>query len=156
MSMKASEYKERLNKFGALAFVPKGRSMWPTLKNEKQSVILLPKKERLKVMDIAFYERKCGTLVLHRIVEVKENGYIFCGDSLKDREFIEEDGVFAVVAGFYKGKKYISTDSEKFYKKSVKLYANEKKRLRRADRYFRYLGVKDTVLRFLRIKRESK
>ena len=154
--MKASDYKQQINKLGVFAFVPKGVSMWPTLKSGRQSIILLPKKERLKVMDIAFYARENDTPVLHRIVEVKEDGYVFCGDSLKEREFVKEDAVFAYMAGFYRGKKYVSAQTEDFYAQSCKLYADEKKRLKRAARYFKYLSFKDVFKYMFSFRRKSK
>ena len=154
--MKASEYKEQIEKMGVFAFVPRGTSMWPTLKSGRQSIILLPKKERLKVYDIAFYERENDTPVLHRIVEVTPEGYVFCGDSLKEREFVSEKDVFAVMVGYYKGKKYISAQSEEFYEKSRKLYENEKKRIKRAERYFKYLTFKDTLTDLFRLRRKNK
>lgn len=147
--MGESKYKEKLIETGIIAFVPKGNSMWPTLKNGKQSVVLLHKKERLKRLDVAMYERSDGTIVLHRIVEVKDNGYVFCGDSLKAKEFIKEDSVFAVMQGFYRKRKYIETDSEKFRKESEKLYENEEKRLKRAKRFFIREDIKIKIASFL-------
>ena len=148
--MEESKYREIIKETGAIACVPKGNSMWPTLKNGKQSVVLVSKNGRLKKFDVAMYERKDGAIVLHRIVDVVDGGYIFCGDSLAAREFIAGDGVFAVMQGFYRGNKYIETESEKFKKESENLYKNEKKRLKRANRFFFRQKVKSKIARILR------
>lgn len=151
-----NNYKEKLIETGVIAFVPKGNSMWPTLKNARQSVVLLPKKERLKKWEVAMYERSDGSIVLHRIVDVVNGGYVFCGDSLEPREFVKEDKVFAYMQGFYRGKKYIETDSEKFRKETEKLYKNEKKRLKRAGRFFFRQRVKSKIARaFAKLKRRK-
>ena len=76
-----TDYKTELEKNGILAFVPGGNSMWPTLKNRGQSVVVLVKKEKLKRYDVALYLRDNGTFVLHRVIEPTEWGYIICGDS---------------------------------------------------------------------------
>ena len=145
--MDNNEYREQLNKNGVIAFVPKGNSMWPTLKNAKQSVVLLPKKERLKKMDVAAYERDDGVIVLHRIIGLKDDGYVFCGDSLSQKEYVKEDAVFAVMQGFYRGKKYIETDSEEFKKETEELYKNDKKRIKRANRFFFRYGIRHKFIR---------
>lgn len=150
-----NSYRSQLETAGLIAFVPKGNSMWPTLKNAGQSVVLLPKKGRLKPMDIAMYERPDGTIVLHRVVALKEDGYVFCGDSLEPREFVAEESVFAVMHGFYRKHKYVETDSVEFKKESEKLYGNEKKRLKRANRFFLRNKLKNKITEFFyRFKRK--
>ena len=121
------DYKTALISHGFLAFVPRGNSMWPTLKNGKQSVVLLPKKERLKRMDVAMYKRDDGSFVLHRVIEVKEDGYVFCGDSMAItlKEFVKEEQVFGVMVGYYKHKRYITTEDNSFIRRGEKLYKHE-------------------------------
>ena len=154
--MECNNYKKLLIENGVIGFVPKGNSMWPTLKNAKQSVILLPKKERLKKMDVAAYERVDGTIVLHRIIDVKSDGYVFIGDSLEQKEFVPEDTVFAVMQGFYRGKTYIETDGEKFKKESEKLFKNDKRRVRRAKRFFFRTKIKNKIIKIITLFRRRK
>ena len=45
MEIKINDYIEKLNKNQVISFVPRGDSMWPTLKNKGQSVIVSAKKE---------------------------------------------------------------------------------------------------------------
>ena len=128
---KTPDYKTSLLKNGFLAFVPKGNSMWPTLKNGKQSVVLLPKKERLKVMDVAMYLRPDGTFVLHRVIELTDDGYVFVGDSmpLSLKETVKEEQVFGVLTGYYKKRRYITTEDGAFNRRGAKLFKHDKLRL---------------------------
>ncbi len=120
--------KEALEKDGVFAIVPEGNSMWPTLKHRGQSVFIVKKTERLKKYDVALYYRKDKHLVLHRVVEVKDEGYIMCGDSMFYLEPVKEENVLGVMEGFYKGKKYIKTSDKKYIKKSISWYNHPKRR----------------------------
>ena len=55
-----ANYKTEIEKNGVIAFVPRGNSMWPILKNRGQSVIIRKKtaEEKLAPFAVAFYERK--------------------------------------------------------------------------------------------------
>lgn len=117
-----SNYKTEIEKNGVIAFVPRGNSMWPTLKNRGQSVIVKKKEGRLKEYDVAFYQRSNGAFVLHRVMEVKENGYVMLGDSQYNREDVLEEQVFGVLEGFYRGKKYVTVDNPRYLKKVKKWF----------------------------------
>ena len=118
-----ADYKSQIEKNNVIAFVPGGNSMWPILKNKKQSVIVQKKQSRLKKFDVGFYQRDNGAFVLHRVMQVTPDGYIMCGDSQLVFEKVKEENVFGVMEGFYQGKKYISCDDKKY--------------LRKVDRWFR-------------------
>ena len=121
-------YVEQLNKFSTISIVPKGNSMYPTLKNKGQSVILKKKTEKLVKMDMALYVRNNGTCVLHRVIEVKADGYVFCGDARWEEEFVLENQVIGVVTEYYRGNKLIKvTDTTR--KKAQKFF--DKKLLRK-------------------------
>ena len=47
-----ANYRTELEKNGALAFVPSGNSMWPTLKNRGQSVIVERKTKKQEKISI--------------------------------------------------------------------------------------------------------
>lgn len=116
-------YVETLESKGVLAFVPHGNSMWPFLKNGKQTVIIEKKPaQRLKPLDVVFYKRNDGAFVLHRIVQVIDGGYLTRGDSLFTIETISEESVFGVMQGFYKGKDFVYATNEKYLKKVEKWY----------------------------------
>lgn len=133
--------REQLNKNGIYMLNPKGNSMLPFFKS-RCKVIVVPKTERLKELDVALYERKDSTLVLHRVVKVLENGYVFIGDGTISTEEILEDAVFGVMIAFIKGKKTIDACDKRYQNKVKRYYSNDKKRNRRIKRLTRRLKVK--------------
>lgn len=127
------DYEKILSEKGVVAFVPSGNSMWPTLKGGKQSVVVKAKEKRLSYYDVALYVRADGVNVLHRVVEVKDDGYVMRGDSQDLLETVKEEQVIGVMAGFYRGQRYID--------------ANDARYLNQVERWFR-----KKLLRKIRLK----
>ena len=136
MAENKADYIDELLKKGVIAFVPRGNSMWPTLKNRKQSVIVKKKSQRLKAMDVALYKRDSGTCVLHRVMKVLPNGYLMCGDSQFVIEKVAEVNVFGVMTAFYRGKRCIEVTDEDYIEYVKRLFANEKRRKFRVKMFF--------------------
>ncbi len=130
------DYKAKLNENKILAFVPSGNSMWPTLKNKGQSVVVKAKEERLEKFDVALYVRGQNIFVLHRVMEVLDDGYLMCGDSQFSLEKVLEDQIFGVMIGFYRGKKYVESSDEKYKKKVQKWYKKKTYRKIRVKFFF--------------------
>ena len=145
-----AEYREELEKKGVIAFVPGGNSMWPTLKHKGQSVIVLKKEQKLKRFDVALYQRECGTYVLHRVMEPTGFGYLMCGDSQFDIERVDEDRVFGVMSGFYRGKKYIQCTDLDYIKEVDKWYGDEKRRKRKLKAFYSRLKIKHKIILVLK------
>lgn len=141
MEDKTTDYRAELDKNGVIAFVPHGNSMWPTLKNGKQSVIVKQKTEKLRPMDVALYQRNNGTFVLHRVMKAEDFGYIICGDSQFACEKVKEEQVFGVMAGFYRGKRYVDVNDLDYIKRVKKLYSGTRRRkfLVKAFFFFEFL-----------------
>lgn len=150
MSESSFDYVSELEKNGVIAFVPSGNSMWPTLKNKGQSVIVVKKTDRLCPMDVALYRRESGANVLHRVMKVTDDGYVMCGDSQFTAERVKEDCVYGVMKGFYRGKRYIETTDPRYIAEVKKLYSDEKRRKARVKRFFFFSGLKSLPLRALR------
>ena len=132
-------YKNLLEEKGEISFVPSGNSMWPTLKDRKQTVVVQKKTERLNAFDVALFEND-GVIVLHRVMEVISNGYVTCGDSQLKNETVLERDVFGVLKGFYKGKKFVSVTDPKHVKKVQSWY--KRKGLRKFRIKLFYLGLR--------------
>lgn len=92
----------------------KGDSMLPMLDEEKDAVKIVPVREALKKYDLPLYRRPGGQLVLHRIIDVKKNHYIICGDNRKGLEKVPFGWVIGVTEGFFKDGKYIPITDEKY------------------------------------------
>lgn len=88
-----------------------GFSMMPLLRNLRDSVWLIPAPEVLKPGDIALYQRDNGQYILHRVIRVTKDGYLFCGDNQAELEPVRHDQLIALVKGFTrKGKAYSLTE----------------------------------------------
>ena len=117
----AKEYKAQIEKHGEIAFVPRGNSMWPFIKNKAQTVIIQKKTVRLNKFDVGFYSYG-ENAVLHRVVEVLDDGYVFCGDSQFVLQTVKEEDVFGKMTYFYQGDKCVNADDKKVLKKVKKWY----------------------------------
>lgn len=144
------DYKTELIDKGVLAFVPKGNSMWPTLKNRGQSVIVKLKQEKLNRYDVALYQRNNNVFVLHRVMEQTDDGYIICGDSQFVLEKVKEEQVFGIMVGFYRGKKYVDCNDQKYIKKIVKWFKNKRRRKIKLSLFFFKEKVKCKIKSVLR------
>lgn len=78
-----------------------GNSMRPMLTNRRDSVTLV-RTDKYTVGQIPLFRRDNGAYVLHRIIDVTEDGYICCGDNQTIREPVREDQMVAVVSEFVK------------------------------------------------------
>ena len=76
-----------------------GVSMLPMLKNRRDTIVVKPKTERLKRLDVALYKRG-DDYVLHRVLAPVEGGYIIRGDNCYADENVPEEAVFGVLTEF--------------------------------------------------------
>lgn len=98
---------------GNFVIHPKGVSMWPMIRYGKDSVVINPHEGRLKKYDIPLYKDRLGRYVVHRIIEVTDDGYVICGDGLFEIEYdITDENILGVVTGFFRKEKYIPVDSK--------------------------------------------
>ena len=84
--MSDSSFEEVLEKEGRLIYSNVGGSMLPLIREGRDLVIIEPPRGRLKKYDVPFYRRDSGQYVLHRVLEVRENDYVLCGDNRIHRE----------------------------------------------------------------------
>ena len=109
--------REKLAMGGTVIIKPKGTSMLPLIRQGIDEVVLKCPDGRLKKYDIPFYKRKNGQFVLHRIVKVRKNDYVLCGDNQTEYEYgIRDDMIIAVVAEIVRDKKHIKTDNRQYMK----------------------------------------
>ena len=106
-----------------------GMSMFPMLKNRRDTIVVKAKTERLKPLDVALYKRG-NMYVMHRVIAVLEDGYHIRGDNCYYDEKVAEEVVFGVLTEFFrKNKHYDCTDAKylRYAKKRVKRYEARKK-----------------------------
>ena len=101
-----------------------GVSMLPMLKNRRDTIVVKPKTERLKPLDVALYKRG-EAYVLHRVLETVDGGYIIRGDNCYYNENVPEHTVIGVLTEFFrKDVHYYCTDEKylRYVKKRLKTY----------------------------------
>ena len=88
-----------------------GVSMLPMLRQGKDLVELAPLPERLKKYDLPVYRYPNGKYVMHRVIRVRKEHYVCCGDNLMELERIPPEWMIAVVSAFFReGKRVEVTD----------------------------------------------
>lgn len=121
---------------GRFLSVTKGVSMRPMLKSGRDVIVVVPKTQRLKPLDVALY-RRGDAYVLHRVISVIENGYIIRGDNTYSDEIVPEKDVFGVLTEYFSKGRTVSVTDEKYKKYSQKIVKNYKKRKARFDFIFK-------------------
>ncbi|MFQ9515954.1 MAG: S24/S26 family peptidase [Eubacterium sp.] len=93
-----------------------GDSMMPLLRNRTDMVKIVPVDGRLKKYDLPLYKRPTGEYVLHRIVGVKKNHYIICGDNRFVREKVPFHWIVGVTETIYRDDQEISVNDPQYMK----------------------------------------
>lgn len=119
-----STFEQELEKNGRLVYTNVGDSMMPLLRQRRDLIIIEKPKGRLKKYDVPLYKRTSGQYVLHRILKVRQNDYVICGDNRYRREFgVTDEQIIGVLTGFVRDGKTFSTDN-KGYKVYVHLWCD--------------------------------
>lgn len=114
----AEEALKDMAEIGAYHSLTMGVSMRPMLRQERDIVVIEPVTRPLKKNDVPLYRRKnYDLLVLHRILEVREDCYVIRGDNTYKKEYVPKDYVLGVLTGFYRNKtKKVDCEKSKGYK----------------------------------------
>ena len=107
-------FEDILDQYGELTYTNIGVSMMPMLR-EKRDVFTVRKKEgRCQVNDVALF-RRGNRYVLHRVIEVTDEGYTMLGDNcvLPEKDVKEED-VLGVMVSFQRDGKLIQATDPKY------------------------------------------
>lgn len=96
----------------------KGTSMWPFFK-DGQTDVTLTKSDTYKKNDICLFTYQ-DTFIIHRLIKIKDNKYIFKGDGLTTKEVVNKKSIIAKVS-HYQTKKLIDV-TKKSYRCRVFLY----------------------------------
>ncbi len=92
---------EQLLNGGTATFTVRGTSMNPLFADRK-SIVRIAKCEKMpRKYDIIFYRRNEGMFILHRIVGIKDDGFICRGDNQFENEFpIGLDSIIGIVTEY--------------------------------------------------------
>ena len=129
-----------------------GLSMLPMLKNRRDTIVVKPKTERLKRLDVALY-RRGEDYVLHRVLAPIDGGYLIRGDNCYSDELIPEEDVFGVLVEFFRKDKHILCTDKKYLR-----YANRRIKTYKIRRFFvrakgKIKGGCKKVLKALKLKK---
>lgn len=113
-----------------------GISMLPMLKNRRDTIVVKPKTERLKRLDVALYKRG-DAYVLHRVLQPIDGGYIIRGDNCYSDEKVPENAVFGVLTEFFRKDKHYYCTDEKYIR-----YAEKRLKTYKSRRFFVLLKAK--------------
>lgn len=99
-----------LREEGVFVSTTVGASMFPMLRNRKDTIIVTPYEGRLKKYDVPLYKRG-SSYILHRIIEVRPDSYVIRGDNCIQKEYgITDEQILGVLTGFYRGAKKVNMD----------------------------------------------
>lgn len=96
-----TDFERTLSLSGEYVTQVSGVSMCPMLRYRRDPVLIRPVCRELKRYDVAVYNRGDG-YVIHRILEVRPDCYVFRGDNCIGKEIIPKSLVVGVVVGFWR------------------------------------------------------
>lgn len=110
-----STFEEVLAKNGKLTYTNVGDSMMPLIRQDKDLLIIEPVHGRLKKYDVPLYRRDSGQYVLHRILKVRREDYVICGDNRWRKEYgITDRHIIGILTGIVRDGKTISVTDKKY------------------------------------------
>ena len=116
MNNKKSSFEEEIEKHGEFVYTNVGDSMLPLLRQGRDLFVITRKPAgRLKKYDVPLYKRDSGQYVLHRILKVRKNDYILCGDNRWERESgVTDRHVIGVMTAVIRDGKTIRVTDPKY------------------------------------------
>lgn len=101
-----STFEEQLNVCGRLVYYNVGDSMMPLLKENRDLMVLEKPNREVGKYDAVLYKRENGQYVMHRIIGVRDDGFVLCGDNRFCKEFgVKKEQILAILTGVvHKGK----------------------------------------------------
>ena len=87
-----------------------GVSMWPMLRNRRDTIVVRPFEGRLRPLDVALY-RRGDAYILHRVIEVVDGGYRILGDNCLEVEDVPEAAVLGRLEEFWRCDKHCDPHS---------------------------------------------
>ena len=97
-----------LSENGIFVSTTVGLSMYPMLRNRKDTIMIERYQGRLKKYDVPLY-RSGSRYVLHRIIEVRSDSYVIRGDNCYVNEYgITDEQILGVLTGIYRGTKKVN------------------------------------------------
>ena len=82
-----TRFEDVIERDGRLIYTNVGDSMRPLIRQDRDILIIEKPNGRLKKYDVPLYKRNSGQYVLHRVLKVRPNDYVICGDNRYSKEY---------------------------------------------------------------------
>lgn len=102
---------EILERDGVWISTTTGTSMWPMLRDRRDTIVVRPVEGRLRPYDIALYRRD-DSYVLHRVIKANDGGYRIMGDNCKAYEEVPESDILGRLDEFWRGERHYDPRSD--------------------------------------------
>ena len=113
--MNKSTFEEEIEKSSKIIYTNVGDSMMPFIKQGRDVLVISRAEGKLKRYDVPLYKRDSGQYVLHRILKVRENDYVICGDNRWNREYgITDRHIIGVLTGIIRDGREIPVTDRKY------------------------------------------
>lgn len=113
--MNKSTFEEEIRRNGTIIYTNVGDSMLPFIKQGRDVLVISRAEGRLKRYDVPLYKRDSGQYVLHRILKVRENDYVICGDNRCSKEYgITDRHIIGVLTGVIRDGREIPVTDLKY------------------------------------------
>lgn len=111
--MEKSTFEKELERKGTITYICKGVSMLPLLRQQRDLFTITKRHGRCKKYEVALYKRADGAYVLHRIIKVLPDGYVFLGDNCLNKEYgITDQDILGVMTSFVRDGKEHAADAK--------------------------------------------
>ncbi len=108
-------FEDVLARDGKLVYTGVGASMLPMLRQRRDLLIIQRPRGPLQKYDVPLYKRDSGKYVLHRVLQVREDGYVLCGDNQWRREYgVTDRQIIGVLTAFVRDGKEISVADPRY------------------------------------------
>lgn len=105
---------EALSRYGFVLRPVEGDSMMPMLDQARDIVRIVPLSAPIGKYDLPLYRRPSGQYVLHRVIAVRKDHCVTCGDNRWRSEKVPYAWLVGIAEGFYKNGNYISCTDEAY------------------------------------------
>ena len=82
-----TSFEDVIERDGRLVYTNVGDSMRPLIRQDRDLLIIEKPNGRLKKHDVPLYKRDSRQYVLHRVLKVRQNDYVICGDNRYCKEY---------------------------------------------------------------------
>lgn len=113
--MNKSTFEEEIQRNGKLVYTNVGDSMNPLIRQGRDLLVVSKVNGRLRKYDIPLYKRDSGQYVLHRILKVRKDDYVTCGDNRWQKEYgITDSHIIGVLTAVVRNGKEIPVTDKKY------------------------------------------